>query len=165
MSILDNKFEGFNANKFNLRRNKMTKTKYNKQPLIYPMPAVVVGAAVDGRPNFVTLGNCGILCTSPAVIYISTDKSHHTNKGIKENLAFSINIPSADLAAKVDYCGLVSGRNTDKLKVFECFYGSGDKIPMINYSMDRSYWQFGDFVDKAFKAGNSYRDLNEINIF
>jgi flavin reductase (DIM6/NTAB) family NADH-FMN oxidoreductase RutF len=27
---------------------------------------------------------------------------------------FSVNIPSADMAAKVDYCGVVSGRDVDK---------------------------------------------------
>ena len=30
---------------------------------------------------------------------------HHTNKGIEENKAFSINIPDVSLVEKTDYCG------------------------------------------------------------
>ncbi len=109
----------------------MKRVKYGNYPLVYPLPAVLVGAIVDKKPNFMTLGNCGIVSVNPSVIYISSDKSNYTNNGIKEHGVFSINIPSVDLIERVDYCGLVSGRNTDKSKVFECFYENNDKIPMI----------------------------------
>jgi flavin reductase (DIM6/NTAB) family NADH-FMN oxidoreductase RutF len=33
---------------------------------------------------------------------------------------------------RVDYCGLVSGSDTDKSQVFDCFYDSHDKAPMIS---------------------------------
>ena len=59
------------------------------------------------------------------------EKNHYTNKSIRENQVFSINIPSADLVEKVDYCGLVSGNNIDKSQIFKCFYESNNKIPMI----------------------------------
>ncbi len=49
------------------------------------------------------------------------EKIHYTNKGIRENQVFSINIPSADLVEKVDYCGLVSGKNIDKSQVLSVF--------------------------------------------
>lgn len=109
----------------------MTKIKFNKLPLVYPLPSILVGTVINGRTNFMTLGNCGIISVEPSVIYISMDKSHYTNKGIKDNQVFSINLPSVDLVEKVDYCGLVSGNSVDKSQVFECFYESSDKIPMI----------------------------------
>ena len=109
----------------------MSKIKFNKLPLVYPIPSVLVGTVINGKPNFATIGNCGIISVGPPVIYISMDKSHCTNQGIKENKVFSINLPSVDLVEKVDYCGLVSGNNVDKSKVFECFYESSEKIPMI----------------------------------
>ena len=52
--------------------------------------------------------------------------------GIKENGTFSVNIPSADMVDKVDYCGLVSGRKADKAGLFHVFYGDLKTAPMIN---------------------------------
>ena len=109
----------------------MSKIKSNKLPLVYPIPSVLIGTVIIDKPNFTTIGNCGIISVKPSVVYISMEKKHYTNKGIKENQVFSINIPSADLVKKVDYCGLVSGNNIDKSQVFECVYESNNKIPMI----------------------------------
>ncbi|STB55457.1 flavin reductase family protein [Clostridium perfringens] len=109
----------------------MSKVKFNKLPLVYPIPSVLIGAIINDKPNFATIGNCGIISVNPAVIYISMEKNHYTNKGIRENQVFSINIPSADLVEKVDYCGLVSENNIDKSQIFKCFYESNDKIPLI----------------------------------
>ncbi|MGU8271704.1 flavin reductase family protein [Clostridium perfringens] len=109
----------------------MSKVKFNKLPLVYPIPSVLIGTVINDKPNFATIGNCGIISVNPAVIYISMEKNHYTNKDIRENQVFSINIPSADLVEKVDYCGLVSGNNIDKSQIFKCFYESNDKIPLI----------------------------------
>jgi flavin reductase (DIM6/NTAB) family NADH-FMN oxidoreductase RutF len=95
-------------------------------------PAVIAGALVNGKPNYLTLGNYGGICPRPPTVYISVNKAHHTNAGIKENGYFSINIPSKDLVQKTDYVGLVSGKDTDKSGVFTTFYGSVNKAPMIN---------------------------------
>jgi len=42
-----------------------------------------------------------------------------------------MNFPSTDLVEKTDYVGLVSGRDVDKSKVFEVFYGELETVPMI----------------------------------
>lgn len=95
-------------------------------------PAVIAGALVNGKPNYVTLGNYGGICPRPpAVVYISVNKAHYTNAGIKENGYFSINMPTKELVQKTDYVGLVSGNDVDKSDVFSVFYGSVDKAPMI----------------------------------
>lgn len=109
----------------------MEKVKYQNKALVYPLPAVLAGALVNGKPNYITLGNCGIMSVAPPVIYISSNKSHYTNRGIIENGAYSVNFPSADLVKLVDYCGVVSGRSTDKSSVFETFFGENDKAPLI----------------------------------
>lgn len=110
----------------------MDKIKIRTLPMVYPIPAVLAGAIVEGKPNYVTLGNCGIISVDPPVIYISSHKSHYTNKGIHDNNVFSVNIPSSNLMNKLDYCGLVSGCEVDKSKIFETFYGNSSKIPLIN---------------------------------
>jgi flavin reductase (DIM6/NTAB) family NADH-FMN oxidoreductase RutF len=95
-------------------------------------PAVIAGAIVKGNPNFLTLGNYGGISPRPVpIIYISLNKAHYTNAGIKENGYFSINWPSRDLVQKTDYIGLVSGKDVDKSGVFNVFYGSVDQAPMI----------------------------------
>jgi flavin reductase (DIM6/NTAB) family NADH-FMN oxidoreductase RutF len=109
----------------------MSKIKFKSRALIYPLPAVLVGSMVNGKPNYETLGDCGVLSVSPAVICISSHKSHYTNRGIHAHGNFSVNIPSADMVIPTDYCGLVSGRKTDKSAVFETFFGEQTTIPMI----------------------------------
>ena len=95
-------------------------------------PAVIAGAMVNGKPNFLTLGNYGGISPRPIpLVYISVNKAHYTNAGIKENRCFTVNWPSKDLVQKTDYVGLVSGREVDKAKLFRVFYGSMDKAPMI----------------------------------
>ena len=58
-------------------------------------------------------------------------KNHYTNEGIIENGYFSVNIPSESVVQKMDYVGLVSGREVDKSEVFSIFYGADGKTPMI----------------------------------
>ncbi len=93
--------------------------------------AAIIGALVNGKPNYLTIGNYGNLSPRPPTIYISVNKVHYTNAGIKENGYFSVNLPSKELVEKTDYVGLVSGKNTDKSGVFKAFYGTVEKAPMI----------------------------------
>jgi flavin reductase (DIM6/NTAB) family NADH-FMN oxidoreductase RutF len=109
----------------------MNKTKIKNLPIVYPIPSILAGAMVEGKPNYNTLGNCGIISVEPAVIYISSHRDHYTNKGIRKNGLFSVNIPGADLMKKLDYCGLVTGRETDKSQLFQTFYEGDDRIPLI----------------------------------
>jgi len=98
---------------------------------IGPSPSVIAGALVNGKANYITLGSFGGMSINPAIVYISVNKVHYSNAGIKENGYFSVNIPSKDIVQKMDYVGLVSGRDVDKSGVFTTFFGSVDKAPMI----------------------------------
>jgi flavin reductase (DIM6/NTAB) family NADH-FMN oxidoreductase RutF len=107
------------------------KVAYGKSPIIYPIPIILAGANVNGKPNFATLGDCGLMGISPPLVFISSHKDHYTNIGILENDTYSINFPTTDMLAVTDYCGIVSGRDVDKSKLFETFYGELDTAPMI----------------------------------
>jgi flavin reductase (DIM6/NTAB) family NADH-FMN oxidoreductase RutF len=96
----------------------------------YPMPCSIVGADVNGKPNFLAVAWFTMCNPSPAYIAVSLGKSHYTNPGIKANGTFSLNIPSAGIAEKADYCGVVSGKNADKSEVFDVFYGKLKTAPM-----------------------------------
>jgi len=95
-----------------------------------PMPIVLVGSVVEGKANFMAVGWASRVNFKPPLFAIALGP-HHTNKGIDENRAFSINIPNIAIIEKTDYCGLVSGSKTDKSQIFTVFYGESDKAPLI----------------------------------
>lgn len=107
------------------------KVELGAVPLVYPIPIILAGANVHGKPNFATLGDCGIMGINPPLVYISSHKEHHTNQGILENETYSINFPTTRMLAVTDYCGLVSGSQVDKSVLFETFYGELGTAPMI----------------------------------
>ena len=101
------------------------------QTLLYPMPAVLVGTQVNGKPNFMTAAWCGVAASEPPTISVAVRSARYTYKGISANHTFSINIPSADMAAKVDFCGIYSGHKIDKSEIFNVTYGKLDTAPLI----------------------------------
>jgi flavin reductase (DIM6/NTAB) family NADH-FMN oxidoreductase RutF len=112
----------------------MAKVTLGPQPLVYPMPAMLVGADVDGRPNFMTVAWGGIACSDPPMITVAIRHSRHTLRGIEQNRAFSVNVPSAAQVKETDYCGTVSGANADKARDcrFQVFYGQVAHAPLID---------------------------------
>jgi flavin reductase (DIM6/NTAB) family NADH-FMN oxidoreductase RutF len=109
----------------------MSKINLGNQVFVYPMPVVLAGTKVDGRPNFMAVGWISRVNFKPPLIAMGISKGHHTATGIRQSGAFSVNVPSADMVAATDYCGLVSGKKTDKSKLFELFYGELESAPMI----------------------------------
>ena len=100
--------------------------------VLYPTPTTLVGALVNGVPNFITIAHIGILAKAdPYLISVSMVKTHYTNQGIKANKAFSVNMPSENLVAETDYAGMFSGKKHDKSELFEVFYGQLGNVPMI----------------------------------
>jgi flavin reductase (DIM6/NTAB) family NADH-FMN oxidoreductase RutF len=96
------------------------------------MPVCLVGAKVGGRPNFEAIAWFTFLESRPVTVGICSDKSHYTNRGIRANKTFSVNIPSAELVVESDFCGLYSGSKVDKSEVFDVFYGELKTAPMIS---------------------------------
>lgn len=98
---------------------------------IYPIPVILAGANVDGKPNYELLGQCGVMGVRPPIVYISSGEDHYTNIGILRNQTYSINFPTTAMLAVTDYCGIVSGHEVDKSVLFESFYGELGTAPMI----------------------------------
>lgn len=109
----------------------MTKKKIGAKPLLFPMPCTLIGAQVNGKPNFMLAAFVGIMNFNPPMIACGLSPAHHTCKGIEENKTFSVNIPSEAMVAKADYCGLISGQTTDKSKLFKVQYGELKTAPLI----------------------------------
>lgn len=109
----------------------MKKIALGNKSYFYPNPTVLVGVTVQGKPNYLNVSYAGTANRSPAMLYISLNKLHYSTIGVKEQKTFSINIPSAEMLADTDYCGLVSGKDVDKSELFHTFYGESRNIPMI----------------------------------
>ena len=96
---------------------------------LYPTPTTLVGAIVNGKPNFITIAHIGIMTHN--CISLGMGKGHYTNSGIRENKTFSVCLPSENLVVETDYCGIMTGRKTDKATLFDVFYGELKTAPMI----------------------------------
>ena len=96
---------------------------------LYPLPTTLVGALVNGKPNYVAIAHVGILDLHH--ISLGMNRAHYTNAGIIEQRAFSVNYPSTAMVEVTDYCGLASGKRVDKGALFEAFYGTLGNAPMI----------------------------------
>jgi flavin reductase (DIM6/NTAB) family NADH-FMN oxidoreductase RutF len=109
----------------------MEKIDIGKNGFVYPMPVALLGTKIDDKPNFMALGWVMRASINPPLLTVSVNKNHLTNKAIRENKTFSVNFPSIELIEETDYCGLVSGKTTDKSDLFEIYYGNLETAPMI----------------------------------
>lgn len=98
---------------------------------LYPTPLVVVGAMVNGKPNWLLVGHLGIMGHDHVMVSLAA--AHYTNQGIKESRKLSINIVNETLLPLADRSGCVSGNKEDKSALFD--YTVDDAgVPMIAQS-------------------------------
>ena len=111
----------------------MAKILMGPQTLIYPMPAWLVGANVNAKPNFMAVAWGGIANGEPPMISLAIRHQRYTLQGIRQTMTFSVNVPSSDMVRETDYCGITSGSRVDKVEVckFKVFYGKLSNAPLI----------------------------------
>ncbi|MDD3040839.1 flavin reductase family protein [Bacteroides sp.] len=97
------------------------KKNLGKVMALYPMPLVVVGTMIEGKPNWLIAGHVGIIGHDR--LMLSSMKNHYTNIGVRENKVLSVNIVDEKLLPKADYVGSVSGFKIDKSEVFSWHIG------------------------------------------
>lgn len=96
---------------------------------LYPTPAVVVGAMVDGKPNWLLVAHVGIVTHSK--LMLSMFGKHFTNAGVRETGVLSVNVVDEALLPKADFVGSVSGAKQDKSDAFEWHVGENG-APVID---------------------------------
>ena len=86
------------------------KTDLSGSFIMAPVPVVLVACAHEelGR-NLLTIAWTGIDCSDPATVHVSIRPERHSYRMIAESGCFTVNIPTVDMAATVDLCGLISG--------------------------------------------------------
>ena len=94
----------------------MTKISWKPGTMLFPLPPVMVTCGTMEKPNVLTVAWTGIINSEPPLTYISVRPSRYSHDIIKNAGEFVINISTLELAKACDYCGVRSGKNTDKFK-------------------------------------------------
>ncbi len=95
------------------------KTIWPGSTQLAPVPVVLVGTG-DGKLhpwNVITVAWAGTLASDPPVVGVGIRRERFSFGQLEKLKCFTVNIPSADMVETVDYCGVVSGRDTDKFSV------------------------------------------------
>ncbi|OGS36752.1 MAG: hypothetical protein A2293_03775 [Elusimicrobia bacterium RIFOXYB2_FULL_49_7] len=108
----------------------MEKKKIGNNGFVYPMPMTIISSEMDGKPNFLAAAWVNRVNYKPPLLAVALG-THYTNKGIEKYKEFGVNIPCESMIKATDFCGLVSGKQTDKSKLFTTFKGELRHAPMI----------------------------------
>ena len=95
------------------------KTAFPPAALLAPVPAVLVSTAGVSEPlraqNALAIAWAGTVCSEPAMVSISVRPPRHSHAQIMESREFVVNMVGRSLAHAMDFCGVKSGRDMDKL--------------------------------------------------
>jgi len=109
----------------------MQKIKLDKSLFCLPWTQTLLGSHVNGKVNFMALDWLTRVNYEPAMLGICVNRNHVTNEAIRRTGEFSVNVPSEDMVAITDYCGIASAKTSDKSALFDVFYGELKAAPMI----------------------------------
>lgn len=95
----------------------MARRQFKPGNMLYPVPAVMVTVAdKEGNSNIFTVAWAGTVCSDPPMLSISVRPERYSYHMIKETGEFVVNLTTEKLARATDFCGVRSGRDTDKWK-------------------------------------------------
>lgn len=92
----------------------MARQTWKGSTLLNPEPPVLVSCGPVEKPNLITIGWCGTICTKPPMLSISIRPERYSHSLIQESGEFVVNLPTESLVRAVDWCGVKSGRDYDK---------------------------------------------------
>lgn len=93
----------------------MSKQSWKGSALLGPLPPTLVTCGSMEKPNLLTVAWTGIINTQPPKTFISIRPERFSYPIIRQSGEFVINLPTQRLVRAVDFCGVRSGRDTDKL--------------------------------------------------
>ena len=75
---------------------------------------MLVSCGHGEQANIITIAWTGILCSNPPQIGIGVRPDRHSYELIRQTGEFVVNVPGERLFDQMEYCGFVSGRDSDK---------------------------------------------------
>ena len=97
--------------------------------MLYPVPAVLVGSRdEEGRNNLMTAAWAGTICSDPVMLSVSIRKERYSHDVIERTGVFTVSLTTSELAYATDFCGVRSGRDTDKFSAMHLTALESEKI-------------------------------------
>ena len=114
----------------------MAKVSWKPGTMLFPVPPVMVTCGNLEKPNVLTIAWTGIVNSEPPLTYISVRKGRFSHALIEERKEFVINLVNLPLAKACDFCGVKSGRTTNKFKEMNLELDNCQKVgvPMLKAS-------------------------------
>lgn len=85
--------------------------------MLYPLPVVLVSCGITEEEfNVITIAWTGTINTNPPMLSISVRPERHSYHLIRSRGEFVVNLPLATMVKEVDFCGVKSGRDVNKMK-------------------------------------------------
>lgn len=114
----------------------MSKIFWNGGTILAPVPPVLVSCGNMENYNVLTIGWTGIINTHPPMTYISVRPSRYSYNIIKDSKQFVINLTTSSMCKQVDFCGVRSGKDINKVKKCGFHISKAKKIdvPIIEES-------------------------------
>lgn len=81
---------------------------------LFPMPCPLVVGGTMEHADMLAVAWINVVASTPPTIAMGLRESRRTLELIRETGTFTVNIPTAEQAVIVDFCGLTTGRKTDK---------------------------------------------------
>ncbi len=97
--------------------NENTHRSLDPFTMLSPVPAVMVSCCApdkDAKPNIITIAWAGTVNSDPPMVSISVQKRRYSYDMIVNSGEFVVNLVGVDACEAMDYCGVKSGRDTDK---------------------------------------------------
>ena len=99
--------------------------------MLNPTPVVLVSCAEKGRPenrNMVTVAWAGTVNSDPPMVSVSLRKERYSHDLILHSGEFVVNLADEAMCRAVDFCGVRSGRDTDKSRETGLAYIRAEKM-------------------------------------
>jgi flavin reductase (DIM6/NTAB) family NADH-FMN oxidoreductase RutF len=107
----------------------LKKINFKGSALLNPTPVVLVTVKnKQNKINVFTVGWISTVCTKEPIIAMGVRPERLSYEYIKDSGECVINLPTKEMVKIVDYCGVVSGRKTDKIKHFNLTLSAGEAI-------------------------------------
>ena len=112
----------------------MNKPEYTLLPpstLLSPTPVVLVSSAdpkQPEKPDMVTVAWAGTVNSEPPMVSVSLRKDRWSHNLITASGEFVVNLVDEKMARALDFCGVRSGRDTDKAKETGLEYIPADRM-------------------------------------
>ena len=139
----------------------MKKKVMKGSTMLTPVPVVLASVINgEGKHNVITIAWTGVVCSDPAMVYISVRPERLSYEYLNETQDFVLNLPTKSMAKYVDLCGCRSGRVLDK--VTKCKFTMKPARHVQSHLIDECPINLECKVKKVLKLGSHDMFLAEV---